>query len=107
MSAQLTTYGKIMTFDELIRYKALHLKYITANSGLMDMVAADELSHNIPMKNVCALITQELFDDLTNTCSLLDISKRSFIEAALIDALGRAEEIVEKENVYERFTKDE
>ena len=26
-----------MTFDDLIRYKALHLKYVSSNSDLLDL----------------------------------------------------------------------
>lgn len=92
-----------MTFDELIRYKALHLKYVSDNQGLMDMIELDQVEHNIPMKNVCAMVSQQLFDSLTNTCSLLDISKRSFIEGALIEALNKAEKIIEEEGIFERL----
>jgi hypothetical protein len=95
-----------MTFDELIRYKALHLKYVSDNQGLMDMIALDEVEHNIPMKNVCAMVSQQLFDSLTNTCSLLDISKRTFIEGALIEALNKAEKIIEEEGIFERLAQE-
>jgi len=90
-----------MTFDELIRYKALHFKYVSDNQGLTDMAAEGRIEHTIPMKNVCAMITQELFDELSSTCALLDISKRAFIEGALIDALAKADEALKREGVYE------
>jgi hypothetical protein len=90
-----------MTFDDLIRYKALHLKYVADNQALTDLLAENRVEHNVPMKNVCAMITQELFDDLNNTCALLDISKRAFIEAALIEALGKANTVMAEEGVYQ------
>lgn len=93
-----------MTFDELVRYKALHLKYVSDNIAFTDMLAENKVEHTVPMKNVCAMITQELFDDLTGTCGLLDISKRSFIEMALIEALGKAHAILEQEGVYDRLS---
>lgn len=92
-----------MTFDDLIRYKALHLKYASNNQGLLDMVINGDLSvtANIPMKNVCAMITQELFDDLTGTCALLDISKRTFIESAIVEALAKAHNIMDAEGLHQ------
>lgn len=90
-----------MNFDDLLRYKALHRKYTASGSNLMELVASQGIEHNVPMKNVCAMIHQELFDELTNTCALLDISKRTFIEAAIIDALKKAEDIMASEGLHE------
>jgi Asp-tRNA(Asn)/Glu-tRNA(Gln) amidotransferase B subunit len=90
-----------MTFDDLIRYKALNLKYISSGSNIIDLVDKGSISGEIPMKNVCAMITQELFDDLTNTCGLLDISKRQFIESAIIEALSKAQSIMNAEGLPE------
>lgn len=92
-----------MTFDDLIRYKALNLKYIASGSNLLDLVDKGQsgIAAEIPMKNVCAMITQQLFDDLTNTCGLLDISKRVFIESAIIEALKKAESILDAEGLHD------
>lgn len=92
-----------MTFDELIRYKALHLKYISSNSDFVDMLIDGDVEHMVPLKNVCAMVSQPLFDELTNVCGLLDISKRAFIEAALVVALGKAAEIIDAEQVVEHL----
>lgn len=94
-----------MTFDDLIRYKALHLKYVSDNQGLLDYVISGDfqVEANIPMKNVCAMITQELFDDLTSTCGLLDISKRTFIESAIIEALAKAQNIMDAEGLHQHL----
>lgn len=88
-----------MTLNELLRYKALHFKYVADNQAITDLLADNAIEHNVPMKNVCAMVTQQLFDDLTNLCALLDISKRAFIEAALIEAIGKADVILEEEGV--------
>jgi hypothetical protein len=89
-----------MNFDQLLRYKALGFLHTASNTALTDMLADNAVEHNVPMKNVCAMITQELFDDLNQTCSLLDISKRSFIEAAIIEALAKADKVMEEEGVH-------
>ncbi|RYF39505.1 MAG: hypothetical protein EOO38_23190 [Cytophagaceae bacterium] len=91
-----------MNFDDLIRYKALHLKYTTTNMGFIDLMLDPKqtgVTGNLPMKNVCAMIHQNLFDRLSDTCALLDISKRSFIEMALIEALNKADAIMESEKL--------
>lgn len=92
-----------MTFDDLIRYKALNLKYISSGSNLLELIEKGNpgITAEIPMKNVCAMITQQLFDDLTNTCGLLDISKRQFIESAIIEALKKAESIMDAEGLHD------
>ena len=51
------------------------------------------------LKNVCAKLTSELSDELDNVVSLLGISKRRFIEAALIDAIERANKIISDEGL--------
>lgn len=89
-----------MTFDDLIRFKALNLKYVASGANLSELWIG-KTENTVPMKNVCAMITQELFDDLTNTCSLLDISKRTFIEAAIIEALAKTQNIMDSEGLEE------
>lgn len=91
-----------MNFDDLVRYKALHLKYISSGSNVMEQIV-EKLNHTVPMKNVCAMVSQELFDDLTSTCALLDISKRIFIEAAIIEALEKTQKIMEAESLDEHL----
>lgn len=89
-----------MTFDDLIRFKALNLKYIASGANLAEVLIG-KTENTVAMKNVCAMITQELFDDLTNTCNLLDISKRSFIEAAIVEALAKTQSIMDAEGLEE------
>lgn len=95
-----------MNFDDLIRYKSLHLKYTSSNSGLTELLLDApnaEAQIPVPMKNVCALLSQQLFDRLSETCALLDISKRTFIEKALIEALNKADAIMESEKVEDHL----
>lgn len=103
MDASKPFHENQMTFDDLIRYKALNLKYISSGSNLLELIEKGNpgITAEIPMKNVCAMITQQLFDDLTNTCGLLDISKRQFIESAIIEALKKAESIMDAEGLHD------
>lgn len=55
----------------------------------------------VPVKNVCAKVPPELSDEIDNIVALLHISKRQFLEAAFIDAVNRAKDIIQQEGVYE------
>ena len=95
MEDRLDHHGVKMKFDDLIQYKALHLEYVTSGASadfLLEGVSPEEKKKHL--RNVCALISVDLFERLENTCNLLDISKRQFIEASLVECLNRANEQV-------------
>lgn len=94
-----------MSFDKFIQYKVLDRIYASDNDFLLDMAISQNGAEAIKaqMKNVCALISKELFDDLDGVCSLLEISKRKFIEYALIEAISRANEIVNENGLAEHY----
>lgn len=89
--------GYVMTFDEMIQLKALQIK---ARSSVMnakiidDFAESDSAQAKALMRNLCASIPHELFDRLENTCGYLDISKRQFVESALIVALDLSDSIL-------------
>ena len=76
---------------------------------LLDAVLDDRLgsTEQMPVRNVCAKISSELADRLDNLCSFLSISKRRFIEAAIIDALEKSGEIIREEGVNEHLAEQE
>jgi hypothetical protein len=94
-----------MSFDKLIQFKALSHIYGSGADLLEKIVNPNNLeeTEKVKMRNVCALISVELFDRLENTCNLLELSKRQFIEASLIEALDRANQIIEDEGLPEHF----
>ena len=91
-----------MNLVELIRLQALKLKQLhTDGSGMPDQLLEIALQQNPDQKelrNICALVSTSLFDQVEQTCKFLDISKRRFVEAALIDALEKASSIVDEVN---------
>jgi hypothetical protein len=89
-----------MSFHKLIQFKAL-----SNNSAMLDHVlqADPALVEKLKMRNVCALIDSELFDRLEDVCGVLSLSKREFIEAALIEGLNQADKIIAEEGVYAHF----
>lgn len=87
-----------MSFHQFIQYKALDRMYSAGNSKFFETVIASDpaFAEKNKMRNVCALIHTELFDRLENTCAYLDISKREFIESAVIEALNMADAITKE-----------
>jgi hypothetical protein len=89
-----------MNFDETIRLQSLKLKELNTRGSnfadkLIDMALADPAqTSQLPLKNICAMVTQQMFDEVDGLCQLLDISKRSFVEMALRQALDNAASIV-------------
>jgi hypothetical protein len=95
-----------MKFDQYIQYRALnmkaHIEGQAYNSEALDRALDKQAANGAPeVKTVCAPISIELFERLTNTLGLLDISKRSFIEAAIIEALDKADVIMAEVDIFE------
>lgn len=83
-------------FNEFMHYRVLAFKYARQNTDLTEAV----LAHNaeaapIELRQVCAKLTVELADRIDQTVSVLGISKRLFIERALIEALDQVQAIIE------------
>jgi hypothetical protein len=84
---------KRSSIDSLVTEKALAIVNGHDNSRVIDLISSD-----LPeVKNVCAKLSVKLSDDIDKVCDFLDISKRVFIEAALVDALSKANKIIEDE----------
>ena len=101
-----------MKFDQYLQYRALSFKAsVEGQSGnltLMDLALEQEQNkENSQIKTVCAPISQTLFDRLDNTLNILDISKRKFIEMAIIAALDRADEIISEVDVFENLPENQ
>jgi hypothetical protein len=69
---------------------------------LLDSVNRRDDAHLF--RNVCARLSIPLSDHLDQVVGLLGCVKRRFIEAAIIDAIDRAEAIIEAEGVYEALS---
>lgn len=78
--------------DSLITQKALSLINNSVSSDLPDLPG---------LKNVCAKVTSQLSEEIDEVCALLGVHKRQFLEAAFIDAVATAREILRREGVFE------
>lgn len=85
---------------EFLQYKALGLKFALENSDLTDAVI-ESGNAPIPLRNVCAKLTPQLADRLDQTCSHLGVSKRQFIERALIEAMDQADNAMQECGVWD------
>lgn len=94
-------------FNEFFLRKALEFKHGPEGNtldGLLDLfLESGSEDFPIPMKNVCAKLTVELSDQIDGLCSLLEMPKRKFIEMAIINAIGKFEEIAKEYEIYEQY----
>lgn len=92
-----------MNFDEVIQLQVLKLKSMAVGRGPITealLESADVASVPV-LRQMCAKVSAPLYDDLENTCKLLDMSKREFIESAVSDALQRAHEVINRSGVMD------
>lgn len=90
---------KRTNLDSLITEKSLALVNGSGSDFLLEQVT--EQGGDLQIKNVCAKVTVQLSDDIDSIVGLLGISKRKFLEAAFIDAVARAQEIIKDEGVWQ------
>ena len=53
------------------------------------------------IKNVCAKVSSLISDEIDEICGVLSISKREFLEAAMVQAIQQANGIMDREGVWE------
>jgi hypothetical protein len=101
-----------MNTIDTLTLKALQLKQ-TINGGGFGSDMVDHLIEKNPevtkeaMRNICAFISKELFAEVEQTCTNLSLSKRQLIEMALIDIIAKADEIMDRHNVFEDLLLDD
>jgi len=87
--------GNPMTLDELLQLQALRAKAGYDNPLLVDRVL-EGAEEGPQVRQMCAKVSPALIDELDEVCARLDLSKRRFIEAAVIEALARAREVLQR-----------
>jgi hypothetical protein len=93
--------------DLLLTERTLHRVRSICDGDLPDSIIDQVMPDSSPIiKNMCAKVSVQLVDRLDSTCQLLDVSKRKFIETAVIEALDKADQIMGSEGVWEAFEED-
>jgi len=95
-----------MNFDETIQLQVLKLKASYSGRGpiLEHLLDQADGQPGTPVRQMCAKVSTVLYADLEQVCSLLEMSKREFIETAVGDALQRAHEVINRSGVVEQMT---
>lgn len=94
-----TLHEVVVNFHETIQLQALKLKQSTKGNGefgdaVIDMAIKQDPTLGGLTRNICAHVSVDLFERVEQCCSMLDLSKRRFVEMALREAIERAETIV-------------
>jgi len=86
-----------MNFDELVSYSILRHK--ASMSDPADLIG--QLPDGTPgMRQMCVKLYQPLFDRLETITQLFGVSKRQFVEAALYEAVNRAEDAAQASQAF-------
>jgi hypothetical protein len=88
--------------DEILTYRALAFKHVhlATNSSMIDAATSEGSTQT---KNVCAHLSLPLVDRLESALGFLDMSKRAFIESAIIDALDRFDVIADQHRIFDEL----
>ena len=98
-----------MKTDDTLLLQALKLKQLGDTGRSYDGDLIEQLALSNPeaaktdMRNICAFITVPLFDDVTNVCQILSLSKRQIVEMALIDVMEKAHKIINDTDALKAF----
>ncbi len=87
-----------MNLDEVLQLQVLKLKATQSGqvfSGRLVDQLIEQGEGKVEVRNMCAKVSPQLYESLEQVCSLLDMTKRQFIEAAVADAVGKAEDLIE------------
>lgn len=95
-----------MNLDQEILMRSLQFKSMlegqsSGNNEAMEKVIEEHAAKSDQFKTVCAPISVPLFERMSHTMQILSMSKRQFIEMAIIEALDRCDEIMDEVDVFE------
>jgi len=109
-------------FDQFIKYRALRFKFDSLGSATLGdleshiesgsllksddgqsvrRTSLEEAFPQLRIKNVCAKLSGDLVDRLDNSLGILGMSKRDFIEMALVEALDRVDQELHDIDAFE------
>jgi len=101
-----------MKFDQEILMRALQFKNMvegqsSGNTEGIEKIIEEQAAKSDEFKTVCAPISVPLFDRMGHAMLTLGMSKRQFIEMAIIEALDRADAILASVDVFENVRNQE
>jgi hypothetical protein len=78
---------------QALKLKALHTRGCSDPAfleALLENATPEEKAQATETRNICALVSLPLFDKVEQLCGLLELSKRQFVEMALVDFVAKA-----------------
>jgi len=88
-----------MNLENYAKMRALQTAQTASNSSFIDHLLAgaqgDEMREKILTKRLQFDTTPELYAEVESVCSLLDCSKREFLEMAVCEAINKARTVFE------------
>jgi hypothetical protein len=97
-------YEQPSPLEQKLLHKVLDYKFKSSGSAALDYVLNDPANQEAikgKFKNVCALISEPLTNRLEETLSVLSMSKREFLEVAIIEALDKIDSIINEVDAFE------
>lgn len=95
-----------MLLNELILKNVLNFKHGDDTYILLEAMSEEELEKSgFEIKNVCAKMHVSLADRLDEVCGVLDMTRRQFIEAAIIDGIAKFDEISNEYDMFAQYEK--
>jgi ribosomal 30S subunit maturation factor RimM len=86
-----------MKLNHYAQFAALRTADSLSNAGILDHFLegsnGDEIREKVALKRLQFDTSTVLYSQVENVCSLLDCSKRVFLEMAVIDAIEKAETV--------------
>ena len=86
-----------MDLENFAKLRGLNQAYIASNSGFIDSLLNSEqgaeIRKTVFTKRLQFDTTPELYAEVESICSLLNCSKREFLEMAVCDGINKAQEI--------------
>lgn len=94
-----------MNTNDTLLLQALKLKQLSTGSSLPgDPVEQIALGNpdfiKDKMRNICAFVSVEMFGEVDEICQILSLSKRQFVEMALIDLLEKAYKTLDETGAF-------
>jgi hypothetical protein len=92
--------GKQMNSDDQLRLAALQIKQLQSHGTRLEehllQAAIDQNPEEAKahFKNICATVGIGLFERVDTICRMLDLSKRQFVEMALIDLCEKSDSVI-------------
>ena len=75
---------------QALKFKQLHTQGTEISGDLIGNLIDKSPELKEKMRNICAFISPQLFEEIEGLCGMLELSKRQFVEMALNDMVGKA-----------------